>query len=310
MTQKKKATICLIHPNQPVSATTTHNTLWNMQASLIKPLCDVTAGCHNDPGGATFHFTPTLKSNHLSATDQLLWNYWITQFTKSLCLANYRGHHAPSSSWCILDCMSEEFGQTAGRCVCACVCVCSMYSTKQISAHKHQCHFFWIGLLTRQMQRQQTFQHTVCVQSVISSGFSYENIIALGFSYQKHSAWRFVRQRTLGIKQLTLCRSTHRRVWRRSCWRTPGCQHCNWGGRVSPSHSGWCYTAGQRTWRRCAPAPWSAWTVHLQERRCHTEQFSDQLTRATHQGEDLFSGWGGQCPTITHHRTHDRIRSF
>ena len=195
-------------------------------------------------------------------------------------------------------------------CVCACVCVCSMYSTKQISAHKHQCHFFWIGLLTRQMQRQQTFQHTVCVQSVISSGFSYENIIALGFSYQKHSAWRFVRQRTLGIKQLTLCRSTHRRVWRRSCWRTPGCQHCNWGGRVSPSHSGWCYTAGQRTWRRCAPAPWSAWTVHLQERRCHTEQFSDQLTRATHQGEDLFSGWGGQCPTITHHRTHDRIRSF
>lgn len=69
------------------------------------------------------------------------------------------------------------------------------------------------------------------------------------------------------LKHSTQGGTTHRRVWQRNCWRTPGCPHCNWGGRVSPSHSGWCYTAGQQTWRRCAPALQSAWTVHLHQRK-------------------------------------------
>lgn len=73
-------------------------------------------------------------------------------------------------------------------------------------------------------------------------------------------------------KAVVQCRTTHRHVWRRNCWRTPGCQHCNWGGRVSLSHSGWCYTAGQQTWRRCVPALWSAWTVRLRETKCHIRQ--------------------------------------
>lgn len=85
------------------------------------------------------------------------------------------------------------------------------------------------------------------------------------------------------LDPLRQCVTTHRRVWRRNCWRTPGCPHCNWGGRVSPSRSGWCYTAGQQTWRRCAPALWSAWTVRLQEKTCHTDWHFDQFIPRTHE---------------------------
>ena len=58
---------------------------------------------------------------------------------------------------------------------------------------------------------------------------------------------------------------TYTHGWLKSCWRTLGCRHCSWGGKASQWCFGWCCRVGQRTWRRCAPAPWNAWTAPLKE---------------------------------------------
>lgn len=56
---------------------------------------------------------------------------------------------------------------------------------------------------------------------------------------------------------------TYTHGWPRSCWTTRGCRRCSWGGKASPWCFGWCCRVGRRTWTRCAPAPWNAWTVPL-----------------------------------------------
>lgn len=125
------------------------------------------------------------------------------------------------------------------------------------SAHKNICAM--IGMDNWRNKHLTPLSLNKCVREVFLGPAKINNHIETSVTFA-HSLSFFPEETVL----VRLHATTHRRVWQRNCWRTPGCQRCNWGGRVSPSHSGWCCTAGQRTWRRCAPAPWSAWTVLLQ----------------------------------------------
>ncbi len=196
-----------------------------------------------------------------SATLELL-NYSVHKIT----VWPITGHHAPSSSWWLLDCMTEEFVHKARHLAGACgLC---FYSLRSI-LFKHQLKLIDICVifaLACQWDNYSILCVYMCVCVCVDVRLEPASL-CLDTIRPKYNCVMFlfcfffvVVFLPKAVKSMRLFFGrvytvyTHRRVWQRNCWRTPGCQHCNWGGRVSPSHSGWCYTAGQRTWRRCAPA--------------------------------------------------------
>lgn len=111
-------------------------------------------------------------------------------------------------------------------------------------------------------------------------------IIAVTFRAQKH------------IKKEKEKKQTYRHGWPRSCWTTRGCRHCSWGGKAFPWCSGWCCRVGQRTWTRCAPAPWNAWTVPLEEMKTRDQTKRSHTTASS---DRHFKEWGRTpCSDLKH----------
>lgn len=107
------------------------------------------------------------------------------------------------------------------------------------------------------------------------------------------SAWTEVVRMWTRVKE----KPTYTHGSLKSCWTTPGCRRCSWGEKAFQWCFGWCCTVGQRTWTRCAPAPWNAWIVPLEKDENQDQTLASRLIQSN-LNSSLFMNRKLRCPVM------------